>query len=317
MRFGADPSCLENKTFEDAEEQKLVEWTKTHREMTQQRIQKILCDVLVTLSIYSTSSYRVLARINTVRYFKALGTELPSHIVAPKLVLTPVGYCPEEDGKVVQLTRGIRYAKKRKGPSAPRGKVNWYAAELSKLTASAGELRRSRADLVAKLNALETHQEMQSRQLETQRVAAKASQDAYLRSNHEALAAQNEELHMDSKLRSTKSEVETLKEYLQNVTSERQSLLQEVAMARSEESTLRQEEQARQTAQLRLSRQLESSRAGAWEAEAKRTEIKKKEEELHSLHAELVKNLATEEAQVQEVERHHQHLASNLQLTKQ
>ena len=28
MRFGADPSCLENKTFEDAEEQKLVEWTK-------------------------------------------------------------------------------------------------------------------------------------------------------------------------------------------------------------------------------------------------------------------------------------------------
>jgi len=105
MRFGADPSCLENKKFEDAEEQKLVEWTKTHREMTQQRIQKI----------------------NTVRYFKALGTELPSHIVAPKLVLTPVGYCPEEDGKVVQLTRGIRYAKKRKGPSAPRGKVNWYA----------------------------------------------------------------------------------------------------------------------------------------------------------------------------------------------
>ena len=36
-----------------------------------------------------------------------------------------VGYCPEEDGKVVQLPRGIRYAKKRKGPSAPRGKVNW------------------------------------------------------------------------------------------------------------------------------------------------------------------------------------------------
>lgn len=28
-------------------------------------------------------------RINTVRYFKALGSELPSHLVAPKLVLTP------------------------------------------------------------------------------------------------------------------------------------------------------------------------------------------------------------------------------------
>lgn len=32
------------------------------------------------------------------------------------------------DGEVVQLKRGIRFAKRRKGPSAPRCKVNWYSA---------------------------------------------------------------------------------------------------------------------------------------------------------------------------------------------
>ena len=69
-------------------------------------------------------------RISRVRYFKGLGTELPSHIVAPKLVLTAVGYCPEEDGQVVQLKRGIRYAKRRQGPSAPRGRVNWQLGAI-------------------------------------------------------------------------------------------------------------------------------------------------------------------------------------------
>ncbi|CAE7638908.1 rps-14 [Symbiodinium necroappetens] len=62
-------------------------------------------------------------KINWNRRVKALGTFLPAHVVAPKLVLTPVGYCPvEEDGKQVQLKRGIRYAKKRRGPSEPRGR---------------------------------------------------------------------------------------------------------------------------------------------------------------------------------------------------
>ncbi|CAL1172329.1 unnamed protein product [Cladocopium goreaui] len=105
MRFGADPSCLDTRPWSDAEAQKLVDWSKK----------------------YSERAKQLIGKINTVRYFKALGSELPSHLVAPKLVLTPVGYCPEEDGKVVQLPRGIRYAKKRKGPSAPSGKVNWYA----------------------------------------------------------------------------------------------------------------------------------------------------------------------------------------------
>mmetsp|Transcript_5617 Transcript_5617/g.13193 ORF Transcript_5617/g.13193 Transcript_5617/m.13193 type:complete len:341 (-) Transcript_5617:54-1076(-) len=52
---------------------------------------------------------------------------LKPHIVAPKLVMTPVGYCPEEDGKVVQLARGIRNTKRRSGVSTPKGIVNWYS----------------------------------------------------------------------------------------------------------------------------------------------------------------------------------------------
>eukprot|EP00438_Fugacium_kawagutii_P014322 Skav210903 [mRNA] locus=scaffold2900:279689:288053:+ [translate_table: standard] len=135
-------------------------------------------------------------------------------------------------------------------------------AQLAELTSVAADSRRSRADLVAKLNALETHQEMQQRLLETQRLEAKASQDAFLRSSHEALAAQTEELQMDARRRSTKTELQALQVYLQNVTSERQCLLDEVATAKSEAATLRQEEQARQSAQLRLSRELESARAG-------------------------------------------------------
>lgn len=51
---------------------------------------------------------------------------LPS-IVAPKLVLTAVGYCPEIDGKVVMLAKGIRVNKGRKGPNKPGQFVNWYS----------------------------------------------------------------------------------------------------------------------------------------------------------------------------------------------
>lgn len=76
---------------------------------------------------------RTEAKVGKVRYIgqpEAVGmtAKLPHHIVAPKLVMTPVGYCPiGEDGKVIQLARGIRVSKRRKGPSAPKGIVNWYA----------------------------------------------------------------------------------------------------------------------------------------------------------------------------------------------
>jgi len=67
------------------------------------------------------------ANIGRVQHFNALGTKLPAHVVAPELKLTPTGYCPVEDGKVKQLPRGIRFAKRRSAPSSPKGKVNWYA----------------------------------------------------------------------------------------------------------------------------------------------------------------------------------------------
>lgn len=48
-------------------------------------------------------------------------------MVAPKLVMTAVGYCPEIDGKVVMLAKGIRVNKGRKGPNKPGQFVNWYS----------------------------------------------------------------------------------------------------------------------------------------------------------------------------------------------
>jgi hypothetical protein len=57
-----------------------------------------------------------------------MGAMLPADVVAPKLVMTPVGYCPlDADGKVIQLKRGIRFAKRRQAPSSPNCRVNWYA----------------------------------------------------------------------------------------------------------------------------------------------------------------------------------------------
>merc|ERR1711865_552820 len=57
-----------------------------------------------------------------------MGVQLAADVVAPKLVMTPVGYCPlDADGKVIALKRGIRFAKRRQAPSSPAGRVNWYA----------------------------------------------------------------------------------------------------------------------------------------------------------------------------------------------
>eukprot|EP00811_Abedinium_folium_P000968 NODE_10888_length_1322_cov_9.191632.p1 GENE.NODE_10888_length_1322_cov_9.191632~~NODE_10888_length_1322_cov_9.191632.p1 ORF type:complete len:324 (-),score=39.77 NODE_10888_length_1322_cov_9.191632:260-1231(-) len=83
-----------------------------------------------TLAGYMARRHAVDQKLHKVKYFKsplAQGAKLPSHIVAPRLMLTPVGYCPVEDGKVVQLKRGIRYNKRRPAPSTPAGIVNWYS----------------------------------------------------------------------------------------------------------------------------------------------------------------------------------------------
>lgn len=65
--------------------------------------------------------------VGRIRTFKALDSKLPAHVCAPPLKLTGVGFCPEEDGKVVQLKRGIRNNKSRAGPSNPPCRVNWYS----------------------------------------------------------------------------------------------------------------------------------------------------------------------------------------------
>ncbi|CAK9077637.1 unnamed protein product [Durusdinium trenchii] len=105
MRFGANVKLLDaSKVPEEA--QKLMEWTRSFSERVNEE------------------AAQVQLRRKDV---KSLGNEVPHHIVAPKLVLTPIGYCPvNDDGEVYQLKRGVRFAKRRQGPSAPRGKVNWY-----------------------------------------------------------------------------------------------------------------------------------------------------------------------------------------------
>jgi len=79
------------------------------------------------LQQFAEKRKRITSGLRQIPLVKALGKELPSHVVAPALKLTPVGYCPvDENGKVIQLTRGIRCNKSRRGPSAPRNRVNWY-----------------------------------------------------------------------------------------------------------------------------------------------------------------------------------------------
>lgn len=117
VRFGADPNAV------DGQGRKVVD-EKVGRNESKNQNRSQLVNWMKT---YVQRRDKTSENLGKVRYFKGLGTELPSHIVAPKLELTNVGYCPVEDGKVVQLPRGIRVNKRRRGPSAPKCKVNWYA----------------------------------------------------------------------------------------------------------------------------------------------------------------------------------------------
>eukprot|EP00929_Paragymnodinium_shiwhaense_P097602 TRINITY_DN59237_c0_g1_i1.p1 TRINITY_DN59237_c0_g1~~TRINITY_DN59237_c0_g1_i1.p1 ORF type:complete len:362 (+),score=79.59 TRINITY_DN59237_c0_g1_i1:92-1177(+) len=80
---------------------------------------------------FSANKDTAKTKIGRIRWFKGALTgdhELPSHIVAVPLKLTPIGYMPVENGKVVQLGRGIRSPKrKRHGPTSPMNNINWYA----------------------------------------------------------------------------------------------------------------------------------------------------------------------------------------------
>jgi len=109
VRFGANPEAIDaagETPLSLAKDNKVLSsWLKQFAEKRK----------------YITSGLR------QVPLVKALGKELPSHVVAPGLKLTPVGYCPvDENGNVIQLERGIRCNTSRRGPSAPRNRVNWY-----------------------------------------------------------------------------------------------------------------------------------------------------------------------------------------------
>lgn len=109
-RFGADPEALDGGRRTALES---AGPARTH--------------LAVWLRKFAEKRRKVSADLGAVRPVAALGTELPAHVQAPKLVLTPVGYCPvDENGEVRQLARGIRFKKRRRGPSHPNNKVNWY-----------------------------------------------------------------------------------------------------------------------------------------------------------------------------------------------
>merc|ERR1712087_578003 len=75
------------------------------------------------LEQFAKKRQRTSEHVGKIQYFNALGAELPAHIVAPELVLTPVGHCPKEGGKVKQLPRGIRNNTRRSAPTSPSCKV--------------------------------------------------------------------------------------------------------------------------------------------------------------------------------------------------
>lgn len=115
MRFGADPGAIDST---GRTPQALAVGGEAHLALGP------------WLEQFTAKRTRTNTNAGKVRYFKGLGAELPAHIAAPKLALTPVGYCPIADGevdKVVQLPRGIRCKKSRPGPSSPKCHVNWYS----------------------------------------------------------------------------------------------------------------------------------------------------------------------------------------------
>lgn len=109
MRFGANPEAS------DCNLSTPITAAKEHKRLS------------AWLEQFLSKRQKISAGLGGVKLVKQLGAELPAHIVAPKLQLTPVGYCPvDENGEVIMLARGIRCNKSRKGPSTPNNRVNWY-----------------------------------------------------------------------------------------------------------------------------------------------------------------------------------------------
>ncbi|CAJ1407136.1 unnamed protein product [Effrenium voratum] len=201
--------------------------------------------------------------------------------------------------------------------SRPTERVSRLQAALAEQTHEAAECRAQGSALAARLASLRTHTAMQRRSLETQQEAEALRRHNAQRASEEAFSAEARKGQLQLLLSGAKSEAEALQECLQSTSLERTALREEVAAARREEQELRQEEQVRRTAQLRLSRELEAARAGCWEAEAKKTEVQKKEAQLQHRAARGAHGLATEEANFAAVQTAHRQLSSGVGSTLQ
>lgn len=119
MNFGAEPMA------EDAGERSTIDVARGALRGKKGKLQELMHD---TIRKQELGTSRVGKAAKLADTGGTMGATLPADIVAPKLMLTPVGYCPVgPDGKVIQLKRGIRYAKRRQAPSNPNCIVNWYA----------------------------------------------------------------------------------------------------------------------------------------------------------------------------------------------
>lgn len=169
-----------------------------------------------------------------------------------------------------------------------------------------------RAGLAAELARLRAHEVVQRRLLATATAEVEASQRAASATAEEALMEDAQRRLLSEVLQGAQSEADALQVYLETATSERLAASEEVAAARLVESSWRSAAQARQEAQLRLSKELQSARTGASEAEAKRSETRRKEEAISSASAVLGQRLAAEQAELAEAQQSCRELSSSL-----
>lgn len=129
MNFGADPRS------EDAVDETALDVARRAVRGKKGKLQDMMHNSIEKQSKGRGQVARVLRKKTAMAvggYGQAAGETpkamLPADVVAPKLVMTAVGYCPlDGDGEVIQLKRGIRFAKRRQAPSSPKGYVNWYS----------------------------------------------------------------------------------------------------------------------------------------------------------------------------------------------
>merc|ERR1712232_1554177 len=121
MNHGADPraaSASNVTALEDAKRQR-----RSWADSKNGRLQKLMHDSMQKRQ----KGVQQVGRVKTSKTMP-MGAMLAADVVAPKLVMTPVGYCPlDAEGNVIERKRGIRFAKRRRAPTAPNCKVNWYA----------------------------------------------------------------------------------------------------------------------------------------------------------------------------------------------